>query len=141
MGTWGPGPFDNDGGADFPYVLDDAASLGEREELIRAVLTRAVKATDFLAEGQEAVAAAALIAAQCPGGAPVDPVHAPHQPLPAFPEDLRELAAMALDRVLADESDWWVSSAYERQWVSSIKALRDVLDPPPASFDVPLFDL
>jgi hypothetical protein len=141
VGTWGTGPFDNDTAADFSYVLDDAASPGEREELVRGVLTRTVEATGYLAEAEEAVAAAALIAAQCPGGEPVETVYGPKQPLSAFPQDLRELAAKALDRVSADESGLsgtWVNPADARHWLSSLKILRDVLDPPPASLDVPL---
>ena len=143
MGTWGTGPFDNDTAADFAGDLDDAPP-GEREALVRGVLTRTVRATEDLDEMQEAVAAAALVAAQCPGGSPVGTVYGPQQPLPAFPEDLRELAARALDRVLADElrlRETWVDPADARQWLASIRALRDVLDPPPASLDVPLFDL
>jgi len=141
MGTWGTGPYDNDGAADFAGNLDDA-SPGEREALVRGVLTRTVKATGDLGEAVEAIAAAALIAAQCPDGQPVETVYGPRQPLPSFPDDLRELAARALERVLADE--WlpgtWVDPADARQWLASLKVLRDVLDPPPASPDVPLFD-
>ena len=62
MGTWGIGPFDNDTAADFAGDLDNALP-GEPEALVRGVLTRTVKATGYLDEGQEAVAAAALIAA------------------------------------------------------------------------------
>ena len=94
MGTWGIGPFDNDTAADFAGDLDDAPP-GEREALVREVLTRTVRATGYLDEAQQAVAAAALIAAQCPGGRPVETVYGPKQPIPAFPEDLRELAARA----------------------------------------------
>lgn len=141
MGTWGTGPFDNDAAADFCDVLDDAASSDEREEIVRGVLTRTVNATGYLIEAQEAVAAAVLIAAQCPGGEPVETVYGPRQPLPAFPSDLRELAATALDRISADESGLsagWVSPADARDWLSSLKNLRDVLDPPPDALDVPL---
>jgi hypothetical protein len=142
VGTWGTGPFDNDTAADFAGDLDDA-SPGEREGLVRGVLAQAVKATGDLALPEQAVAAAALIASQCPGGQPVETVYGPRQPLPSFPHDLRGLAASALERVLADE--WlpgaWVDPADARQWLASVKMLRDVLDPPPASPDVPLFDL
>ena len=140
MGTWGPGPFGNDAAADFADALDDAASPGEREELVRGILTRTVKATGYPDKAQEAVAAAALIAAQCPGGEPTDTTYGPRQPLPAFPQDLREMAAAALDRVLADEWwSWaWVAAADAGHWLASVKALRDVLDPPPDSLDVPL---
>ncbi|MEV7891911.1 DUF4259 domain-containing protein [Streptomyces sp. NPDC002817] len=61
----------SDAAADFPGDLDDAKPE-EREVLIRGVLTRTVDATGWLTEANEAVAAAALIAAQCPGGEPID---------------------------------------------------------------------
>ena len=142
VGTWGTGPFDNDAAADFAGDLDDALP-GEREALVRGVLARTVVATGDLGEAVEAVAAAALVAAQCPGGQPVETVYGPRQPLPSFPDDLRELAARAVERVLADE--WlpgtWVNPADARQWLTSLKVLRDVLDPPLASPDIPLFDL
>src|SRR5262245_13461015 len=70
MGTWDTGPFDNDTAADFANALDDAEPEA-REALIRGVLVRTIDATGYLAEADEAVAAAALIAAQCPGGDPV----------------------------------------------------------------------
>jgi hypothetical protein len=138
------GPVRQRHGSGLSCDLDDAASPAEREDLVRGVLTRTLKATGYLAEAEKAVAAAALITAQCPGGEPVGTVYGPRKPLPAFPEELRELAAKALDRVLADESglsEGWVDPADARQWLWSIKALRDALDPPPASLDVPLFDL
>ena len=50
--------------------LDDAPP-GEREAHVRGVLARTVSAAGYLDVAQEAVAAAALIAAQCPGGRPV----------------------------------------------------------------------
>jgi len=142
MGTWGIGPFDNDTAADFAGDLDDALP-GEPEALVRGVLTRTVKATGYLDEAQEAVAAAALIAAQCPGGRPVETVYGPEQPLPVFPDDLRELAARALDRILAGDPglEMWVRPADAPQWLAAVAALRDVLGPRLPSPDVTLPDL
>jgi hypothetical protein len=139
VGTWGTGPFDNDTAADFAGDLDDAPP-GEREALVRGVLARTVSAAGYLDEAQEAVAAAALIASQCPGGRPVETVYGPEQPLPVFPEDLRELAARALDRVLAGGPglEMWVGPADAPQWLAAVAAVRDVLGPRPPSPDVPL---
>jgi hypothetical protein len=69
MGTWDIGPFDNDTAADFGGDLDEAA-LEEREALIRGALKRAADPADFLdaSDGERAVAAAALVVAQHPGG-------------------------------------------------------------------------
>ncbi|MER6917905.1 DUF4259 domain-containing protein [Streptomyces spiralis] len=119
MGTWDTGPFDNDTAADFAGDLDDAEP-GEREALIRGVLTRTVDATDHLWEAEEAVAAAALIAAQCPGGEPVDDIpYGPRTPVPALPADLRALADEALARIAGDENGPaadWVDAEDGKQW-------------------------
>ncbi|MEV3957011.1 DUF4259 domain-containing protein [Streptomyces albogriseolus] len=72
MGTWGIGPFDNDAAADFAAGLDEAGPE-RRVAMIRDVLVRTIDATGWLADADEAVAAAALVAARCPGGEPVDP--------------------------------------------------------------------
>ena len=143
MGTWGTGPFDNDKAADFSYTLDEAA-VGEREQVLRGVLVRTIEAVGYLDEADEAVAAAALIAAQCPGGRPITTAYGPKRPVPAIGDDARALAAAALDRVTADESELvesWGDPADARQWLSMIKSLRDVLVPPPVAHDVPLFDI
>lgn len=142
MGTWGTGPFDNDTAADFSYTLDEAA-FGERDQVLRGVLARTAEAVGYLTEAEDAVAAAALVAAHCPGGRPIDTVYGPKQPVPVMSNDVRALAADALDRVTADESglvETWGDPADARQWLSMIKSLRDVLVPPPAAHDVPLFE-
>lgn len=142
MGTWGIGPFDNDTAADFADQLDDAKP-SDREARVRAVFIRQAGASLRPGEFELVVAAAALVAAQCPGGRPVDASSGPRQPLPGFSKDLCPLAAEALDRVLAEE--WslpdWRDPADARHWVRSIKALQRVLVPTLASVDVPLFDL
>ncbi len=48
------------------------------------------------------MAAAALIAAQCPGGDTIDTPYGPERPMPAFPNDLRMLADEALARVISE---------------------------------------
>jgi hypothetical protein len=53
---------------------------------------------------QEAVAAAALISAQCPDGEPTDTGYGLEEPMPAFPADLRTLAAEALNHILDDQT-------------------------------------
>ncbi len=85
MGTWGTGPFDNDAAADFAAGLDEAEPE-RRVAMVRDVLVRTFDARGLLTDADEAVAAAALVAAQCPGGAPVDPDDGPQEPMPAFPD-------------------------------------------------------
>ncbi|WP_331735279.1 DUF4259 domain-containing protein [Streptomyces sp. NBC_00597] len=84
------GPFGNDTAADFADVFDDTESEA-REALIRGVLIPTIDATGHLPEADEAVAAA-LIAARCPGGEPVDTPYGPETPMPLFPSDFRALA-------------------------------------------------
>ncbi|MEU6662979.1 DUF4259 domain-containing protein [Streptomyces sp. NPDC046821] len=95
-------------GADFANALDEAEPEA-REALIRGVLVRTIDATGYLREAEEGVAAA-LIAAQCPEGDPVDSTYGPESPMPLFLSDLRALADEALARIVSDEdgpaSNW-----------------------------------
>lgn len=134
MGAWDVGPFDNDTAADFGGDLDDAAE-GEREGMLRSILTRAASTEDYLDQdiAVEAVAAAALVAAQCPGGDPVITAYGPKLPVPELPLDLRELAVRALDRVITDPSELlelWAETDEIGPWRATIARLRTVLAPP-----------
>ena len=145
MGTWDIGPFENDMAADFAYTLDETAK-DERESLVRATLTRTIQSQDYLEspEGAEAVAAAALIAAQCPGGEPISTSFGPDEALPVFADDLRPLAVEALDRVVAEASELaelWDETPHGPKWRQSISSVRAVLAPEPERHEAPLFDL
>lgn len=145
MGTWDIGPFENDIAADFANALDEVAE-DERETLVRTTLIRSIQTRDYLEspEGAEAVAAAALIAAQCPGGEPISTSYGPEQALPVFAVDLRPLAVEALDRVVAEASelaDLWDETVDGREWRQSISRIRAVLEPEPEPQGDPLFDL
>lgn len=75
------------------------------------------------------MAAAALVAAQCPEGSPVDSSYGPEQPIPVLPEELRELAVRALDRVVAEDSELkqlWDESG-DPTWLAEVDKLRLVL--------------
>ncbi|MEU3216443.1 DUF4259 domain-containing protein [Streptomyces sp. NPDC006971] len=128
MGTWDSGHFDNDSAADFSGRLDDAPEA-ERPALIRKALEIAAAATDFLDsdEAAEAVAAAALVGAQCPGGEPVTTAYGPDKPLPEFPADLRPLAVKALDTVLGENSEMRELWEGDETWTAGIVRLREVL--------------
>ncbi|WP_020124983.1 DUF4259 domain-containing protein [Streptomyces canus] len=141
MGTWDTGPFDNDSAADFAGDLDDAKPE-DREALIRGVLTRTIGATGWLTEGEEAVAAAALIASQCPGGDPIDTPYGPEEPMPALSDDLRTLADTALARITSDQAGAasnWVDPEDWKQWQANLNRLRAVLAPQSPS--IPLLDV
>lgn len=133
MGTWDIGPFDNDTAADFCGDLDEAAA-DEREGIVRRTLARVADTAGYLEapESDEAVAAAALVAAQHPGGEPADSVYGPEEPLPDL-TGLRDLALQALDRVMTEPSELmnlWADSDGE-PWRANIRRLRKVLLPPP----------
>ncbi|MFH9618730.1 DUF4259 domain-containing protein [Streptomyces pratensis] len=133
MGTWGMGHFDSDAAADFAGSLDDAPP-GRREEMIREALDFAARTgpEEYLDadDAVMAIAAAALLAAQHPGGTPVDPVYGPDEPLPALPTELREPALRALDRVLAAESELlelWADAGEDEKWSAGVRELRATL--------------
>ncbi|MCR0986898.1 DUF4259 domain-containing protein [Streptomyces albidoflavus] len=143
MGTWGVGPFDSDTAADFCGEVDDVA-MAEREQAVRTALVRAVDIPDGVeldaCEAQRAVAAAALVAAQCPGGEPVASAYGPDEPLPDL-TGLRGLAVDALGRVLTEPSELyelWAESGGER-WVSEVRRLENALLPQPADEQPGLF--
>ncbi|MFH8282475.1 DUF4259 domain-containing protein [Streptomyces antibioticus] len=133
MGTWDVGPFDNDTAADFCDHIDEAAT-GEREGIVHGALIRVIDTVDYLEapESDVAVAAAALVAAQCPGGEPADPVYGPQELLPDL-TSLRDLARQALDRVMTEPSEllelWSESDGVP--WRAGIRRLQDVLQVQP----------
>ncbi|MFH9804073.1 DUF4259 domain-containing protein [Streptomyces albidoflavus] len=143
MGTWGVGPFDSDTAADFCGEVDDVA-MEEREQAVRTALVRAVDIPAGVeldaCEAQRAVAAAALVAAQCPGGEPVASAYGPDEPLPDL-TGLRGLAVDALGRVLTEPSELyelWAESGGER-WVAEVRRLENALLPQPADEQPGLF--
>ena len=111
MGTWDFGPFDNDEAADWCGDLDDAEP-GRRIELIRDALTATLREGEYLDNdfATAAIAAAAIVASQLPGGEPVTSSYAPDFLTAGgtldIPADLPPLALRALDRVAADDSEW-----------------------------------
>jgi hypothetical protein len=145
MGTWDVGPFDNDEAADFAHTLDETAP-DKREELVRATLNRAVQTPDYLEgpQAQEAVGAAALIAAQCPGGEQISTSYGPEEVLPTFAAGLQPLAVEALDRVVAEDSELaelWGDAPNGPKWRQNISLLRAILLPDLGLQEETLFDL
>lgn len=132
MGTWDIGPFHNDTAADFSGRLD-RAGLAERPGLLRSALARALAAGGYLEidEAQEAVAAAALVAAQRPGGEPIDPAYAPRAAIPVLGAEFGVLALRALERVAGpgnELAELWADSGEEDRWRQRLAGLRAVLD-------------
>ncbi|HEY7225162.1 MAG TPA: DUF4259 domain-containing protein [Micromonosporaceae bacterium] len=135
MGTWGYGPFDNDTAADWSGDLNDAPAE-RREQIIRATLVAVLDNVGYLDSdlAVEAIAAAALIASQRPGGAPITTPYGPdflvNGETLRLSADLDGLAVRALDRILADESEWrslWEETAHYAQAQAELLAIRTVL--------------
>jgi hypothetical protein len=143
VGTWDTGPFDNDDAADFALELDDAGPHA-RIEMIGAVLDRVANPADDEfrhADATRAVAAAALVAAQCPGGTSIAVGDGPRTPMLPFPAGLRDLAIEALDAVVTTPTglaEAWADSPHGPEWHRTVAGLRAVLDPPQREA---LFDL
>ncbi|WP_172639448.1 DUF4259 domain-containing protein [Streptomyces tailanensis] len=83
MGTWGTGPFDSDLAADF---VDELEGLSSEQiiDVLHGALQRVADSGTRVdgGDGVEAVAAAALVAAQVPGsGILIDPDDGPKEPL------------------------------------------------------------
>jgi hypothetical protein len=141
MGTWDIGPFANDSAGDFCDLLDKSAP-DERVALLRDALG-AVLDQEYVddGDGTEAVAAAAIVAGQLPGGEEFEAdVHGPDEPIGPLPDDLRELAVRALDRVLGESSEvaelWAVGGRpdpddrSEATWFGVMRRLRATLAAP-----------
>lgn len=132
MGTWDIGPFDNDSAADWCGDLHDA-DPAERADRVRQALRDAAEETGFLdsREGSRAIAAAAIIVSQLPGGVPLTSSYAPDFLLDGgrveVPAELPALAVRALDRVLAADSEWfelWEESNDPDAAFAVVRALR-----------------
>lgn len=133
MGAWDSGPFDNDTAADWCGDLDDA-NPGDRPRLIRAALNRVADEDDYLDSDYacEAIAAAATLAAQLPGDQPIPSAYAPEflrgGSSPKVSNDLAALAVRAIDRIMADDSEWrdlW-QEATDGDTNSAFDAVRDL---------------
>jgi hypothetical protein len=112
MGTWDAGPFDNDTAADWCGDLHDAAPA-QRPAMVRGAFTAVVDDSDGYLDSDlavEAIAAAAIVASQLPGGAAITSPYAPDFLLEGgsieVPEDVPALAVRALDRIAGDNSEW-----------------------------------
>jgi hypothetical protein len=136
MGTWDKGPFDNDDAADFSADLDDAAPE-DRPQLIREALTAAADNSDYLdvTQGSQAIAAAAIVASQQPGGPELDAVYGPEFLADGgtieLPDDLVELSLRAIARVLDPESEWrelWDEAESLDAAIAALEPIRAALN-------------
>lgn len=110
MGTWDVGPFENDTAADWSATFDEADEA-TRVEMLAETLTAAADETEYLDSdfALEAIAAAAVVASQR-GGPPIVSTYAPDFLTEGgridIPAKIPALALRALDRIVADDSEW-----------------------------------
>ena len=131
MGTWDSGPFDNDTAADFSIDLEEA-DHAHRVDMLRQALLDTAEEEDYLDSDEAfvAIAAAAIVASQVPGGERITVAYAPDFVLNGaeidLPPELVPLAVSALDRILADRSEWrdlW-QEAYESDRDAAFETVR-----------------
>jgi hypothetical protein len=137
MGTWDVGPFNNDAAADWCGDPHDAAG-DQRLSLVRATLTAVVDNDDkYLANrlADQAIAAAAVVASQLPGGEPIGTPYAPNFLLEGgtldIPGDIPPLALRALDRIVGDDSEWrdlWEDAGSYADAVAALQTIRTTLE-------------
>jgi hypothetical protein len=135
MRSWGTGPFENEVADDFGSELDNA-DPDQRELLLREALRDAVDPDDEpdVEPCLRAVAAAAVVAACCPGAPRIESEGKPEflalGNLREPAADLPPLAYDALDRVEGPDSGW---SAYWRkndaldEALATLEPIRDTL--------------
>jgi hypothetical protein len=132
MGTWGTGPFDDDGASDWAWELQEAQDWSVVEAALRGAAEVGTDAYLEAPDGQVAWAAAAVVAA-------VDDPLAASLPddvrkwldlhREARPSATRPLALRAVQRVLADNSELvelW-QEAGEDEWRASVEKVAAVL--------------
>jgi len=131
VGTWGSGPFENDGASDWASDLQDAPPA-DRVAIVRSALTLSEGYLD-VDDGQAAVAAVAVVAAAIPGTV-AEPAGWPDflagDDTLRLPDDLRDLALTALDRVTGKDSELkalWTEGGPDQDWDAQIAALRTSL--------------
>ncbi|HEX5594576.1 MAG TPA: DUF4259 domain-containing protein [Micromonosporaceae bacterium] len=136
MGTWDSGPFDNDTAADWSGDFDDP-DVTKRPALVNEALARVAGEDGYLDADVacEAIAAAAVVAAQQPGGQPITSPYPPNFLRDGgrldLPDDLAALAVRALDRIMAADSEWrdlWQDAAgHANPAFDAVHDLRKVL--------------
>ncbi|GAB7051469.1 DUF4259 domain-containing protein [Catenuloplanes indicus] len=133
MGAWGPGPLDNDTALDWQDALLRAATPADRAVVIRDALAAATT-TGYLDYdlAAEAIVAALVVAASMPGGQALRssaglPEEADGIPVAA---GTPALALRALDRIVADDSEWralWSDSP--QLYAEALASLREIREP------------
>ncbi|MFI6977761.1 DUF4259 domain-containing protein [Embleya sp. NPDC050154] len=133
MDFQGVGPFDSDAAADFIRDLYDTDTDGRLRVIETVLRTGADPGDDFLDshEAEAAIVAAAIVrtfrTAEAEVVIPEPIAFLGSGGLPPIPEKLTPLAARALERALAADSElneMWAATANHQSWRAAVLALR-----------------
>ena len=134
MGTWGMGPFENDGANDWAYSLEETSDLGLVESALDAVIA---SAGDYLEAGTGEIGLAACEVLACMLGRGLKPdayskkVHAWVANVDLEPDAaILAKAQSAIDRIVEPGSELrelWEESNDAGAWRSSVQDLRSRL--------------
>jgi hypothetical protein len=137
MGTWDIGPFDNDTATDWCGDLHEATP-SQRPAMVCSAFTAVLDHGDDYLDSDlavEAIAAAAIVASQMPGGAAITSSYAPDFLLEGgsveVPADVLALAVPALDRIVDDNSEWrelWEESADGAPALAALQQIRTTIN-------------
>ena len=135
MGSWSHEPFGNDTAADWAYGLDNSKDLA----YVEAAINRVVATEDYLEAdiSEEAIAAVEVIAKMLGKGTQADAYTegadiwvAAATVTPS--EALREKAVLALNRIMAGESELaelWTEGDSGDEWAQAVAQLRAAVAP------------
>jgi hypothetical protein len=132
MGTWGDGPFDDDGASDWVWELQEATGWEVVDTALRGAAD--VGSNDYLEapDGQIAWAAAAVVACvdDQQVAVPSEVTEWLDQHRGSRPAEIRPLALRAVRRVLADNSELvelWSEAGEERTWRANVEMVAAIL--------------
>jgi hypothetical protein len=129
MSATGTGPFENDGALDLCDELRDRDGDGVRDLLRSALVSTAeFDENEYLEkdEAEAAVAAAAIVVARQAGDWATLQSEGLDVLASADLDDLVEVAAAALRRVMGDESELnslWADTVYHDEWLARLEAM------------------
>ena len=136
MGTWDVGPFDNDAAAYWCGDLHDATPA-RRPDMLRDAFTAVLDNGDDYLDSDlavEAIAAAAIVASQLPGGVAISSPYGPDFLLEGDSievlDDVPALAIRALDRIVGDDSEWrelWDETEEGAPALATLQQLRTII--------------
>ncbi|MEH1030829.1 DUF4259 domain-containing protein [Micromonospora profundi] len=136
MGTWGEGPFDSDGAADFLDSLEELTPEARLVVVSRLLRSAGVPLSEWPCDlwDTEIIAAAAVLAVNVSGDDPFDAEQDVTEWLPKpLPAELQSLGLRALDEATALGGPWarsWTTDQSRAAALGAVARIREVLATP-----------